>query len=357
MISKFLRGLAILAAVATVKAGEVTGPVTRGSGQGNGKALISALVRDDRTVIELLSDAKTINYQDPDTRETPLGIASILFLESSVKLFCERGADVNLPGPIGRTPIFRASPPLIPYLIEQGADPTVYDAFGLHPLYVAVLAGRIERVKALLEVGAPIDQKTKSEKTALWPAVERRDLRMVRLLLNEGAYVLSRTGDSSLLNVPTSFSILKLLKERAESVLVERAATADSEEAPECSICLLPIGKNAGVITACGHQFHMSGCYTALRYPKTCPLCRLKNPKLIKRKAITAKVKERKEDKQLARAGAARKKRCGKRAAKSKAELLTAKIFQDAAESDSEFFEDSDPEAEESWSPKSESSW
>ena len=81
----------------------------------------------------------------------------------------EQGADVNFKDYYGKTPIFNQSSAWkgdVPLLLELGAKADVADNFGVTPLHLASLYGRVDAVKALLDAG--IDANIKSGRTD-WP--------------------------------------------------------------------------------------------------------------------------------------------------------------------------------------------
>lgn len=81
----------------------------------------------------------------------------------------EQGADVNFKDYYGKTPIFNHSSAWkgdVPLLLELGAKADIADNAGVTPLHLASLYGRVDAVKALLDVG--IDANVKSDRID-WP--------------------------------------------------------------------------------------------------------------------------------------------------------------------------------------------
>lgn len=118
----------------------------------------------------------------------------------------EQGADVNFKDYYGKTPIFKQASAWkgdVQLLIDLGANVDVADNFGVTPLHLASLYGRVDAVKALLGAGADVNVKsgridwpgflTPLEKTLLQDRLPYKDLlEICQLLLNHGAEITNR---------------------------------------------------------------------------------------------------------------------------------------------------------------------
>lgn len=54
----------------------------------------------------------------------------------------------------------------------------------------------------------------------------------------------------------------------------QRKDSADEEEDPKCSICLMSLFEGEASVTFCGHVFHKDCILTSLQYSKSCPMCK-----------------------------------------------------------------------------------
>ena len=73
------------------------------------------------------------------------------------------------------------------YLLQQGADPNMAGPNGETPLIAAARAGFGDAVDWLVQLGARVNDSNRAGETALIIAVQRRQVPIVRTLLNSGA--------------------------------------------------------------------------------------------------------------------------------------------------------------------------
>lgn len=114
----------------------------------------------------------------------------------NVKLLISAGVNVNVVNTIGKTPLFLAllkgKTEIAKLLVEHGADVNSEND-GKSILYLAAKYGNLEIVKTLIEHGACIDHcgdhKTPVFETALGTASENGKIEIVKLLLEHGADV------------------------------------------------------------------------------------------------------------------------------------------------------------------------
>ena len=108
-----------------------------------------------------------------------------------VRLLIDRGADINLKGHMGQTPLHAAAaskhPALAKLLLERGADHSAADVYRKTPLHDAASAGDVESAAALLSAGAAVDSRNDFRDTPLHAAAESGHAELARLLLARGA--------------------------------------------------------------------------------------------------------------------------------------------------------------------------
>ena len=105
----------------------------------------------------------------------------------------QEGADVNLPGLYGYTPLFYAAEKghsdCVALLIKSGADVNYKVKYGTTPLMRAGRNGCDKCVELLIEAGADVNVVEITTSTALLEASKAKSVKSVQLLLNAGAEV------------------------------------------------------------------------------------------------------------------------------------------------------------------------
>ncbi|KAL1953314.1 hypothetical protein VTO42DRAFT_3021 [Malbranchea cinnamomea] len=113
--------------------------------------------------------------------------------DAMIRLFLEKGADINAPNWTGLTPLHIASEAengyLARLLLENGADIHATDELGRTALHMAARTGREAVISLLAEKGCDIDARDLDQKTPLHTAVGSGKDAVVRLLVELGADV------------------------------------------------------------------------------------------------------------------------------------------------------------------------
>jgi len=155
--------------------------------------------------------------------------------EEMVKLFIEKGADVNAPNCYGRTPLHQVKTnESAELLIAKGADVKAAEGLlGLTPLHWAASDNRHEVVGVLLDKGADVNAKNKNGATPLHLAASRNSKEAAELLIEKGADKGATDGSG---NTPMHRAakcgqkdVLQLLLEKG----ADRAARNSGKQTPE----------------------------------------------------------------------------------------------------------------------------
>jgi cytohesin len=174
-----------------------------------GSALSCAAQRGSIDVARMLLDHEA----DPNVGK-PLIVAFTTSADSMVPLLVERGADVNLRGTEGNTPLLMAvqfgSYDLVKYLLEHGAAQSInITDVRQHPLTTAVRKNLPEIVKLLLQYGADPNTVEMDEnssqyeyKSALIYSMEIGNAEIASQLIKSGANVSQYQGQ-----YPLSYSL------------------------------------------------------------------------------------------------------------------------------------------------------
>lgn len=149
-------------------------------------------------VSELLRSARAcdINELDEVMDSTPLMHAVHVYSKDArvaiVKLMLEHGADVNVTSEFNHTALMNAAcayadnVEVVRMLIDAGADVNAQDVFGDSALGEAVKCGHTDIVRLLLEHGAVVNSRT-SEGTILECARRKGNPEIIRMLVEHGA--------------------------------------------------------------------------------------------------------------------------------------------------------------------------
>ena len=151
-------------------------PARKGKGSGPELTVVRAL----------LDHGARINDRDKEGC-SPLWYAAQFSSRDTVKLLLARGADINLAGVNGFTPLMGADAGVTEVLLAQGANIEAKNKFGYTALVYAAMGGKTDVVRMLLKQGANIEVVDDTKQTALIWAVNNRDLDTTRVLLEYGA--------------------------------------------------------------------------------------------------------------------------------------------------------------------------
>jgi ankyrin repeat protein len=139
------------------------------SRRGQGKCLEALINTGNITEIAsmLNKDSQAVNTKCKHGR-TPLHFAAFFSKSDIVKLFIEKGADVNARDNSNFTPLFYARDAgIAELLIKSGAEVNASDGTGYTPLHHAVRKGDKAVIKMLIENGADANIEDSTGATAI----------------------------------------------------------------------------------------------------------------------------------------------------------------------------------------------
>ena len=207
------------------------------------EALFTAIENDDVEIVRLLIEAGTdVNAPAGFGGNTPLHVAVEQGNGEIVKILVAAGADVNAEGFMSRTPLSLATEEGATEIMRillgpgpeagtsaDGEDKEAASApsIGSEALFTAIEKSDVEMVRLLVEAGADVNAAEGfGRSTPLLDAVEQSDVEIVRLLLEAGADV----------NAPAGFGGNTALHEAVENgdaemvkILVAAGANVEAE--------------------------------------------------------------------------------------------------------------------------------
>ncbi|MEZ5681687.1 MAG: ankyrin repeat domain-containing protein [Erythrobacter sp.] len=123
----------------------------------------------------------------------------------------------------------RRDPTWMRFVLAKGANPNVETKDKTTPLQIAAQLGFIEGIEILLDHGALVDPSNIAGETPLISAVHRRDLEMIRVLIEKGANP-SRADNSG--RTARDYAVLlgnrSPVLEEIDKALAERSAPAQT---------------------------------------------------------------------------------------------------------------------------------
>ncbi len=146
----------------------------------------------------LIDSGADVNAVD-DTAETPLFSAVKRDRVDIVQLLVDRSAKVNVKSSYQFSPVTTVAAAgnaeILKILVKAGGDLKL-ETHGLTPLMFAVASRKVDIVKLLVELGAPVDQvSSMSGQTALFSAIYAANPEMVQALIDLKANVNFKTKD------------------------------------------------------------------------------------------------------------------------------------------------------------------
>ena len=142
---------------------------------------------DSAKVSILVREGVDLNFGDEKENRTPLMIAAANGNLELMKLFLEKGAEVDAVDKNGTTAIYyailRNKPAAVKFLIEKNTDINHKSTTDLTPLMGAARMKRAEIIPILLKAGAKINEQNQSKITALHFAVASGDKETVKAIL------------------------------------------------------------------------------------------------------------------------------------------------------------------------------
>ena len=131
----------------------------------------------------LIDAGHDVNVRNKASGETPLWSAVTVYNLPAVKLLLASGADVNVTGKNGNSPLHTSSYRKISILLlDRGANPNQANSLGFTPLHSAAYFGRLDAARVLIENGADRSVRDGEGRTPLDIANEREKQELVQLL-------------------------------------------------------------------------------------------------------------------------------------------------------------------------------
>jgi ankyrin repeat protein len=123
-------------------------------------------------LLEHGADVSALSAPEDYDGKTPLMWAAWKDDTAAVEALLAYGAAVNARDKNGMTALMWASSEAAPLLLARGADPRARDQFGRTPLSYAAYQGDVPRVRTLLSLGLPVDDRDLDGLTPLFFALD-----------------------------------------------------------------------------------------------------------------------------------------------------------------------------------------
>ncbi|KAJ6126631.1 hypothetical protein N7523_002243 [Penicillium sp. IBT 18751x] len=229
-------------------------PDIRGPRWGTRTALLLAISQHHTAIVRnLLAHGANPNFMD-NVKHGPLETAILNDCgKDMIQMLVDYGADINLKGYSGRTPLFTAviagKSTSVAFLLARGADVHVRESKdGRTPLHFAAeTAGSFDVVKMLVNVGSDVNCLTESGMSPLHKAAYARLTDNVQALLDCGADVNLRTpagqndGQTAIHYCAKGWNSAKGVIQ----LLVDHGADVNSRDSQQRTPLLLTIEGNA----------------------------------------------------------------------------------------------------------------
>jgi ankyrin repeat protein len=163
--------------------------------KGGRTPLHEAAICNSAGVIRILGQkGANVDARDEDGN-TALHLARGKQDADSVIALLELGADPTARNKRGMTPLHKAAfdgdEPKAKVLLDHGADPHAVDGDGVLPILSATCAGQTSLMKLLFQRGVDVNQRTKTGRTLLYPAMSSGSEEAVRLILSQEGFDLN----------------------------------------------------------------------------------------------------------------------------------------------------------------------
>ena len=161
---------------------------------------------------------------------SPLGAALVGKHFDVAQLLYQHGAEVDVRGIYGRTPLTSAARghrELVEWLLSHGADPNICgEIFCFTPLHIAAYHGQVEISRILLQHKADQNALDQDGRTPLHSASEQGDINLARLLLEYDVDVnVQDNKRSTALHLASEKSELEVTR-----LLLEHGADVEAED-------------------------------------------------------------------------------------------------------------------------------
>jgi len=222
-----------------------------------GKKLFRAILSGDIVKIyNLLDRGADVNTRG-ESDSVPLHWAASTGQYEVAELLLDRGADVDAIDEHGVTPLMLALHNCHTktgiLLLDRGADLNARNETGYTPLHYAAEDGRVEIVALLLDRGGDVNAQEKKGRAPLHCAALAGHIKTAELLLDEGANVDARTEDRTRALELALELVRKLPKDANMNARADMGSTplhfAVAEDHPEMMVLLLDRGADINART------------------------------------------------------------------------------------------------------------
>ena len=194
-------------------------------------ALMMASKEGYRSIVELLiKNGADVNKQSYGLYYNSLRYALDHCHKDIVEFLVENNSDLEQKDKGENTPFLWVarfgSKEDLEYFFDKGADINALNKYGQDALKLAVLSGKIEKVKFLVEKGMDIHKKDKTwECTPLISAAEHGYLDIIEYLLDKGALIndVDKCGETALMHASSRghFDVVKLLCSKGADINIK----------------------------------------------------------------------------------------------------------------------------------------
>lgn len=231
------------------------------SANDGGQQLAEAVKQQDKAAVRALLKKNVDVNESHGDGATGLHWAAHWNDLDVAELLIEADADVNAVNDLGVTPLQLAAEMgeavMVEKLLAAGASPDIVAETGVSPLMLASRAGNIAAAESLLvyEANVNLNEKTSGQTALMW-AVAQGHPQIVRLLLEHGADVHSRTSTSRMLvnrggtSTYEDFSAVEYVKTGGSTALFFAAGRGNIE----CARELVEFGANVNDVSADGNS-------------------------------------------------------------------------------------------------------